>query len=73
MQLRGPLGPALVGVFCRAWIEITLTGPTPGARVAHAMAYDRRRQRLGLYGGFSGGPALDDTWEWDGANWTEIK
>ena len=43
----------------------------PLARTVHALAYDRRRQRVVL---FSGGAALEatqaDTWEWDGASWT---
>jgi hypothetical protein len=60
----------------KRWTEIALLGggPTPGPRVGHAMAYDRARGRLVLFGGFSEGSApIGDTWEWDGARWTEIK
>ena len=45
----------------------------PPARVMHALAYDRRRQRVVL---FSGGASLEttqaDTWEWDGVNWAQV-
>ena len=36
------------------------------------MVYDATRQRLVLFGGYSNGPVtwLDDTWEWDGAVWS---
>ena len=34
------------------------------------MAYDVVRQRGVLFGG---DPAGTDTWEWDGANWTQIE
>lgn len=46
----------------------------PSRRVDHAMVYDAARQRIVLFGGFGGSSTtmheLDDTWEWDGANWT---
>ena len=34
------------------------------------MAYDEARQRTVLFGGLVGG---DETWEWDGTNWTQLK
>ena len=56
------------------WTEVAMTGPTPGPRNGHAMAYDRARRRIVLHGGFGSGAApLADTWEWDGTQWTEIK
>lgn len=36
-----------------------------------AMAYDPIRKRLVLFGGNSGTDHRFDTWEWDGATWTE--
>lgn len=36
------------------------------------MAYDPTRERVVLYGGEDGSDYLGDTWEWDGATWTEI-
>jgi hypothetical protein len=51
-----------------AWALRSTTGPT--ARVHQSMAYDRGRQRIVLYGGFSGSSTeLRDIWEWDGTVW----
>lgn len=51
-----------------AWIPAAQTGPP--ARVHQSMAYDRVRQRVVLYGGFSAASGeLRDVWEWDGATW----
>jgi hypothetical protein len=43
----------------------------PGPLAHHAMSYDRRRQRVVMYGGFpiTGGARLSDTWEWNGSRW----
>jgi hypothetical protein len=45
----------------------------PPARGIHAMAFDSDRAVTVLVGGNSGPPAstiFDDTWEWDGTNWS---
>jgi hypothetical protein len=55
------------------WTEIKMTGPTPGRRALHAMAYDAARGKTVLYSGNRGGKVLDDLWEWDGQHWTQIK
>jgi hypothetical protein len=44
----------------------------PSSRAHHAMTYDPVRQRVVLFGGDTGGPALADTWQWDGALWTQV-
>jgi hypothetical protein len=48
----------------------------PPGRERHALAYDELRQRVVLFGGSRGGDEeadnLNDTWEWDGATWTQI-
>ncbi|MEM7205429.1 MAG: hypothetical protein AAF628_34555 [Planctomycetota bacterium] len=56
----------------RDWVERTLTG-APGPRTAVAMAYDETRDRVVLFGGAGDvlGPALDETWEWDGSQWSQ--
>ena len=48
------------------------TSPPP--RSDHSMAYDTRRGRVVLYGGWENpvNPDFNDTWEWDGATWTQI-
>ena len=60
------------------WDGATWTQRTPAAsppaRSGHALAYDSARQRVVLFGGEASFPMSDnlsDTWEWDGATWTE--
>jgi hypothetical protein len=44
----------------------------PGPRRAHAMAYDRARQQVVLFGGVdSSGTHLGDTWAWNGTDWQQ--
>lgn len=60
-----------------SWQQLT-TGPQPGARRGHSMAYDPIRGRIVLSGGlilspFPGGSTIyDDTWEHDGVGWTQV-
>jgi hypothetical protein len=58
------------------WQRVSEEGPA--ARGRTALAYDRRRQRVVLFGGVSapGGPNgsqtfLGDTWTWDGRRWQQ--
>jgi uncharacterized protein (TIGR03437 family) len=46
---------------------------SPGARANHAMAYDSSHGQVVLFGGTPGGQGndLNDTWTWDGSNWTQ--
>jgi hypothetical protein len=57
-----------------SWREVT--GPGPPARAEAAAAYDTRRHRVVLFGGYTdvGGERrkLDDTWEWDGTTWKRL-
>ena len=41
----------------------------PSARRSNALVYDENRDRTVLFGGTLDG---DETWEWDGSNWTRI-
>lgn len=46
----------------------------PSPRGGVAMTYDASRQRIVMFGGGLGGymmPTFDDTWEWDGTDWTQ--
>ena len=46
-------------------------GKWPCKRNAHSMAYDNTRKVTVLFGGWNGTNALNDTWVWDGTEWTE--
>jgi hypothetical protein len=58
----------------REWTQVADMGPPP--RYGCAMTYDTLRQRVVLFGGYSNLPPrtgyFDDTWEWDGTEWTQI-
>ena len=48
---------------------------SPPARDSHAMVYDPVRHVTVLFGGYSGNPSnlyLNDTWEYNGTNWTQV-
>src|SRR5262245_44328783 len=73
-------GPGLLAVALAAtaaaqvqWRQVA-AATRPSARLSAALAYDAERGRTLLFGGV-GGPfpaGLSDTWEWDGANWTQL-
>ncbi len=47
----------------------------PAPRAAHAMDFDQKSSRVILFGGFTSIPtrrSFDDTWAWDGINWTQL-
>jgi len=55
------------------WTRQTPT-TAPSRRWYGAMAYDPAHQRVVMFGGLDPGPSntlYDETWEWDGADWTE--
>jgi len=54
-----------------AWTSVSPSGPRPGPRSGHVMAYDPIRERVVLFGGVSAAGTLRDLWEWDGATWSE--
>ncbi len=47
-------------------------GPLPQNRVGAMLAFDAARDEVVLFGGrsFGGGILLDDTWRWNGAQWS---
>jgi uncharacterized protein YjdB len=45
------------------WTQVSPSGVTPGNRYAFGMDYDSAAHAIVIYGGYSSGPALQDTWE----------
>lgn len=70
----GQIGPGETWTFDgERWTLAADSAAGPGPRVHHAMAYDGRRQRVVLFGGFSeAGDPPADVWEWDGRRWHRI-
>jgi hypothetical protein len=60
------------------WAERAPRLRVPAARQAHGMAYDPARRKVVMFGGSSSDAPLsrisvtNDTWEWDGARWSQI-
>jgi uncharacterized protein (TIGR03437 family) len=55
------------------WSQISPAN-SPRPRAQHTLAYDSANQQVVLFGGtgnFQNHVAANDTWTWDGSNWTE--
>jgi len=74
---NGVASLASAEVFVAPAIQLTWTqkcaATTPPARYAHDIAYDTARGQVVLFGGVN--PSINtnfnDTWVWDGTNWTQ--
>ncbi len=57
------------------WKQVATTGPI--GRIYPYMEYDLGRRKCVMFSGYAAGATpsadLQDTWEWDGKSWTEIK
>lgn len=53
--------------------SIATTKSKPSARRQSALVYDQTLKKTVLFGGYDNSNFKDDTWTWDGANWTEVK
>ena len=55
------------------WSE-TSPIPSPSGRenITHAMAFDAMRDKIVLFGGLSVSGYVNDTWEYDGAAWSQV-
>jgi len=47
------------------WTQIPTSGPAPAPRYGHSAVYDPIRDRMIVFGGYSGRSLLNDTWELD--------
>lgn len=45
----------------------------PSARRFGALVYDANLKKTVFFGGYDGQDFKDDTWTWDGTNWTEVR
>ncbi|MFT7633976.1 MAG: hypothetical protein ACI87E_005035 [Mariniblastus sp.] len=59
------------------WETVATPGPTPGNRSRHGLAYDQSTKSTILFGGVvwddEHSHLCDDTWEFDGKTWKQIK
>jgi hypothetical protein len=55
-----------------AWTSFTPKNK-PAARRFAAMVYDQNIKKVVIFGGFDGTNYRQDTWTWDGTDWTEVK
>ncbi len=71
--IAASLAPSVGFAQCTpTWSERGIAGPPP--REGALMAFDADREVVVLFGGTgNGGVRFDDTWEWNGESWTEIK
>src|SRR5437763_5007458 len=65
-----PANVFAAGIPTVNWFQIT-TANSPSARSYPAMAYDAVSRKVVLFGGYNG-VYLNDTWTFDGTNWTKI-
>ncbi len=56
-----------------AWTKFADLKTKPDARRFANVAYDRALKKTVLFGGYDDVNYRDDTWLWDGAQWTEVK
>jgi sugar lactone lactonase YvrE len=65
----GFCGSAMAQTLVPGWNQL-LPVSSPPARYLHGMTYDAGRGQVVLFGGSSQGNWLNDTWLWNGTNWT---
>ncbi len=53
-----------------SWVAVP-TVDAPSARYLYGMCYDKRRDRVVLFGGRTSTTEQNDTWEFDGTNWQQ--
>jgi hypothetical protein len=72
-SLSAPVSMADTWVFDGVSWQQKTPAMSPSARgTVGTMVYDKKRQRVVLYGGGSGSGPLNDMWEWDGNTWSPI-
>lgn len=64
--------PTLPGEVPTGIEWILAVGDQPSSRNYQAMTYDSARERVVLFGGKTANASLNDTWEWDGDDWSRV-
>ena len=52
--------------------QVATTKKKPDARRQAALVYDESLKKIVLFGGYDGSDFKDDTWLWNGTDWTEV-
>jgi len=65
-QVKGPASPTCVGTC------VCTADTCPTERNDPAMVFDSTQGRIILFGGYTLNGYDDETWEWDGVNWTQM-
>ncbi len=55
------------------WAKFAGLKTEPGARRFSSMTYDQTLKKTVLFGGFEGTNYIDETWTWDGTQWSRVK
>ncbi len=55
-----------------SWRKASPLDGFPAHRTNYGAAYDARRGRVVMYGGYKNSNLLSELWEWDGASWEEM-
>jgi hypothetical protein len=66
----GAYDPATYGWDGSSWSSLSTSGPS--GRFAPSLAWDAKRKRVVLFGGYAKGAMQNDTWEWDGHAWSQV-
>lgn len=70
--LQGGAGAYALQTAAAGWTAIS-TAASPSSRYIHGMAFDSARNVTVLFGGdHTGSSRLNDTWEYNGSNWTQV-
>jgi hypothetical protein len=68
--VRSSVGPAVVPAA--AWTQLTHLPLAPPARQSGSMVFDPAAQEFVLFGGYTAGTALGDTWTFANNRWTNL-
>src|ERR1700739_762449 len=72
LMMTGAVGAAAQAPTLQGgWTQLS-PGTPPPARFAPSLAYDSAHAQVVMFGGFGYSNILNDTWLWNGTNWTNV-